>query len=137
MTGITWSASDVAAGGQGAGIVSVGFQSAPAIVVVFHDVAGIFQDVSVTPSNDRVLDASDCCSTTQGQPLDPSPQRRRRPLEGFHRPRRQRQVSDGAGIQRVAPEFPSPLVPGEATEISKTPDRPPREVRGSPTLTIA
>ena len=39
--------------------LTVGAQSAPAIVVVFHVVAGIFQDVSVTPSKDVLIDTSD------------------------------------------------------------------------------
>jgi len=52
VTGITWTTWDAATGGQGTGTVNVGLQSAPAVVVVFHEVNGIFQDVSVTPSKD-------------------------------------------------------------------------------------
>ena len=52
VTHITWNAWEAAAGGQGTGTVNVGFQSAPAVVVVFHVIKGIFQDVSVTPTND-------------------------------------------------------------------------------------
>ena len=38
--------------GQGTGTVNQGFESAPAIVVVFHVVNGIFQDITVTPTKD-------------------------------------------------------------------------------------
>jgi hypothetical protein len=50
VTGISWDSWDSATGGQGRGTLHVGSASAPAIVVVFRDDAGIFQDVSVTPS---------------------------------------------------------------------------------------
>jgi hypothetical protein len=66
VTGITWSAWEAASGGQGTGTVTVGTQSAPAIVVVFHDVAGIFQDVSVTPSKDASSTPPTTTSTTRG-----------------------------------------------------------------------
>jgi hypothetical protein len=62
VTGINWNAWEAATGGQGTGTVNVGLQSAPAVVVVFHEVNGIFQDVSVTPSND----ASSTPPTTGG-----------------------------------------------------------------------
>ena len=50
VTDIVWDSWDSATGGQGRGTLHVGSASAQAIVVVFRDVAGIFQDVSVTPS---------------------------------------------------------------------------------------
>ena len=50
VTNINWKSWDAATGGQGTGTLNVDSASAPAIVVVFHDVAGIFQDVSITPS---------------------------------------------------------------------------------------
>ena len=39
-------------GGQGTGTLNVGMMNVPAIVVVFNDVNGVFQDVSITPSKD-------------------------------------------------------------------------------------
>ena len=59
VTDITWNAWGTDTGGQGTGTVNQGFQSAPAIVVVFHAVNGIFQDISVTPIEGRFLDSSD------------------------------------------------------------------------------
>ena len=50
VTGITWSAWGAPAGGQGTGTLNVDMMSVPAIVVVFHAVNGVFQDVSITPS---------------------------------------------------------------------------------------
>jgi hypothetical protein len=50
VTDIVWNSWDPATGGQGTGTLHEGLASAPAIVVVFRDVAGIFQDVSITPS---------------------------------------------------------------------------------------
>jgi hypothetical protein len=50
VTDVTWSVWGSLAGGQGTGTLHVGLSSTPAIVVVFHDVDGVFQDVSVTPS---------------------------------------------------------------------------------------
>ena len=52
VTGITWNEWDGEAGGQGTGTVNQGFENAPAIVVVFHAVNGIFQDITVTPTKD-------------------------------------------------------------------------------------
>ncbi len=52
VTGITWNEWDGEAGGQGTGTVNQGFENAPAIVVVFHVVNGIFQDITVTPTKD-------------------------------------------------------------------------------------
>ena len=66
VTDITWSAWGAGTGGQGTGTVTVGSQSAPAIVVVFHEVAGIFQDVSVTPSKDASSTPPTTTSTTRG-----------------------------------------------------------------------
>ena len=62
VTGITWSAWASDTGGQGTGTLNVGFFSAPAIVVVFHVVNGVFQDVAVTPTKD--LTSSPTTSTT-------------------------------------------------------------------------
>jgi hypothetical protein len=64
VTDITWSDWAAAAGGQGRGTVNVGLQSAPAIVVVFHDVDGIFQDVSITPSKDVSSTTASTARTT-------------------------------------------------------------------------
>lgn len=50
VTDVTWTVWGSVAGGQGTGTLNVGLSSTPAIVVVFHDVNGVFQDVSVTPS---------------------------------------------------------------------------------------
>jgi hypothetical protein len=52
VTDITWSSWGAATGGQGTGALKVGSAVVRAIVVVFHDVNGVFQDVSVTPSKD-------------------------------------------------------------------------------------
>ena len=52
VTAITWNTWGAETGGQGTGIINQGFQSAPAVVVVFHVVNGIFQDISVTPTKD-------------------------------------------------------------------------------------
>ena len=43
---------DVSTGGHGTGTFNVGFFSVPAIVVVFDDVNGIFQNVTITPTAD-------------------------------------------------------------------------------------
>ena len=60
VTSITWKAWDSGAGGQGSGLLNLNncqpdcahgtVNSVPAIVVVFHIVSGVFQDVSITPS---------------------------------------------------------------------------------------
>jgi hypothetical protein len=50
VTGITWNAWGVNTGGQGTGTLNEDLTSTPAIVVVFHAVNGIFQDVSITPT---------------------------------------------------------------------------------------
>lgn len=50
VTGITWNEWAGTGGGQGTGTLNVDLTSVPAIVVVFNDVGGIFQDVSITPS---------------------------------------------------------------------------------------
>lgn len=50
VTGITWSAWGAEIGGQGTGTLNQGFLRVPAVVVVFHVVNGVFQDVSVTPT---------------------------------------------------------------------------------------
>ena len=50
VTDISWSQWGSVGGGQGRGTLNVGLMSAAAIVVVFHDVNGIYQDVSITPS---------------------------------------------------------------------------------------
>lgn len=52
VTDIVWNSWDAATGGQGTGTLTVGSASVPAIVVVFRDVAGVFQDVSITPTQD-------------------------------------------------------------------------------------
>ena len=52
VTDITWNEWGAGGGGQGMGTLNVDLSSAPAIVVVFNDVDGIFQDVSITPSKD-------------------------------------------------------------------------------------
>jgi septal ring-binding cell division protein DamX len=62
VTGITWNSWGSATGGQGTGTLNVNncqpdcahgtSKSASAIVVVFHPVLGIFQDVSITPTQD-------------------------------------------------------------------------------------
>ena len=89
VTDITWSVWDAATGGQGTGTLAVGFQSAPAIVVVFHDVAGIFQDVTVTPSKDRVIDASDDdVDDSRDDPFDHSPDNIDDDNDWWHRPGR-------------------------------------------------
>jgi hypothetical protein len=69
VTDITWNAWQAATGGQGTGTVTTGLQSAPAVVVVFHDVAGIFQDVTVTPTSDA---SSTPPTTTTTTGLTPS-----------------------------------------------------------------
>lgn len=66
VTGITWNVWEATAGGQGTGTLKVGFQSASAIVVVFHEVAGIFQDVTVTPLSDATSTPLTTTSTTGG-----------------------------------------------------------------------
>ena len=66
VTGITWNAWGADTGGQGTGTVNQGFQSAPAIVVVFHAVDGIFQDISVTPSKDASSTLPTTASPTGG-----------------------------------------------------------------------
>ena len=50
MTGITWKRWGKTTGGQGTGTLNVDLLSTPAIVVVFNDVNGVFQDVSVSPT---------------------------------------------------------------------------------------
>jgi hypothetical protein len=65
VTGITWNVWEASAGGQGTGTVKMGFLSAPAIVVVFHEVAGIFQDVTVTPLSDATSTPLPTTTTTQ------------------------------------------------------------------------
>lgn len=52
VTSITWDEWGAATGGQGTGILDVDSINAPAIVVVFHDVNGVFQDVSITPTKE-------------------------------------------------------------------------------------
>ena len=52
VTDITWNAWDASTGGHGTGTFNVGFLSVPAIVVVFDDVNGVFQNVAITPSAD-------------------------------------------------------------------------------------
>jgi len=52
VTGMSWKEWDASGGGQGTGTMSVDLFSVPAIVVVFHEVNGIFQDVSITPTMD-------------------------------------------------------------------------------------
>jgi hypothetical protein len=62
VTAITWSAWGAATGGQGTGTLNAYSLSEPAIVVVFHDVNGVFQDVSITPS--QGVSATPTTSTT-------------------------------------------------------------------------
>jgi hypothetical protein len=50
VTGITWNEWGKTTGGQGTGTLNVDLLSTPAIVVVFNDVNGVFQDVSVSPT---------------------------------------------------------------------------------------
>ena len=52
VTAITWNTWGAETGGQGTGIINEGFETAPAVVVVFHVVNGIFQDIAVTPTKD-------------------------------------------------------------------------------------
>ena len=138
VTGITWSAWDAAAGGQGTGTVSVGFQSAPAIVVVFHDVAGIFQDVVSHTFERRVLDASDYYfDDSRDDPFDPSPNDdddhwrdcAGRGVSARSRMGRELSASPRSSRRRwsLAKQRRSPRPPSAAR----------RKVRGSPTLTIA
>jgi hypothetical protein len=73
VTAIRWTLWGAATGGQGRGTLNVNncqpncatgtSRSAPAIVVVFNAVNGIFQDVSITPSQD-VLNTPKTTSTT-------------------------------------------------------------------------
>jgi hypothetical protein len=66
VTGITWSAWGAATGGQGTGNLVEGFTSTPAIVVVFHAVNGIFQDLSITPSKDASSTSPNGTTPTTG-----------------------------------------------------------------------
>jgi hypothetical protein len=50
VTGITWNEWGKTTGGQGTGTLNLDLLSTPAIVVVFNDVNGVFQDVSVSPT---------------------------------------------------------------------------------------
>ena len=78
VTAITWNAWDAAGGGQGTGVLNVNsctpdcghgtVSSASAIVVVFHAVNGVFQDVSITPTKDVSLTPKTTTSTTAGIP---------------------------------------------------------------------
>jgi hypothetical protein len=52
VTGITWKEWAAVGGGQGTGTLNADMASVPAIVVVFDEVGGIFQDVSIIPSKD-------------------------------------------------------------------------------------
>jgi hypothetical protein len=80
VTAISWTLWGAATGGQGRGTLNVNncqpdcatgtSRSAPAIVVVFNAVNGVFQDVSITPSQD-VLNPSRTTSTT-GRPTVPT-----------------------------------------------------------------
>ena len=70
VTDIVWNSWDSATGGQGTGTLHVGSASAPAIVVVFRDVAGIFQDVSITPSQD--VSATSTTSVATGPTTTPT-----------------------------------------------------------------
>jgi hypothetical protein len=64
VTGISWNEWGAATGGQGTGTLKVGSQSTQAIVIVFHVVDGVFQDLSVTPSNDVSSTTSSATSRT-------------------------------------------------------------------------
>jgi hypothetical protein len=64
VTDITWSSWRAATGGQGTGTLIVGFARSPAIVVVFNDVNGIFQDVSITPSKSVSTTSTTTLATT-------------------------------------------------------------------------
>ena len=64
VTSINWKEWRAATGGQGTGTLNVGFVSAPAIVVVFDDVNGVFQDVSVTPSKNVSTTSTTARTTT-------------------------------------------------------------------------
>lgn len=70
VTGITWNVWEASAGGQGTGTVKAGSQSGPAIVVVFHEVGGIFQDVTVTPLSDAL--SAPPTTTSSTAPTTPS-----------------------------------------------------------------
>ena len=50
VTGMTWKEWGKTTGGQGTGTLNVDLLSTPVIVVVFNDVNGVFQDVSVSPA---------------------------------------------------------------------------------------
>ena len=73
MTAINWTLWGAATGGQGKGTLNVNncqpncatgtSRSAPAIVVVFNALNGIFQDVSITPSQ-NLLNPTKNTSTT-------------------------------------------------------------------------
>jgi hypothetical protein len=64
VTSINWKEWRPATGGQGTGIMNVGLVSAPAIVVVFDDVNGVFQYVSVTPSKSVSTTSTTARTTT-------------------------------------------------------------------------
>jgi hypothetical protein len=68
VTAITWNTWDAAAGGQGTGTMNVYLTSVPVIVVVFDDVNGVFQAVSITPtqgvSSTATLPSASSTSTT-------------------------------------------------------------------------
>jgi hypothetical protein len=69
VTGVTWTQWGSVAGGQGTGTLNVGLSNTPAIVVVFHDVNGVFQDVSVTPTKDASTVPATGLATTTTTPL--------------------------------------------------------------------
>ena len=72
VTDITWSAWGAATGGQGTGTLNANLLSAPAIVVVFHVVKGVFQDVSITPSADVSTNPTAPTTPTTGPTATPT-----------------------------------------------------------------
>ena len=73
VTGITWTLWGSVTGGQGTGTLVVGLNSTPAIVVVFHAVNGVFQDVSVTPTKDASAVPTTAGTTTSTTGLTTTP----------------------------------------------------------------
>ena len=76
VTSITWKEWAGGAGGQGSGLLNLDncqpdcahgtVNSVPAIVVVFHIVSGVFQDVSITPSQNVPSTPATTSTTLRG-----------------------------------------------------------------------
>ena len=73
VTDITWNDWDTSSGGQGTGTLNEPLASTPAVVVVFDEVHGIFQYLSITPTADVSTAAPTTGTATTTTTGGPSP----------------------------------------------------------------